>query len=252
MAQKSLRYECGGSQLPGGEIGLGLTDDSKFHLLVHRQVLHLHLVEHLHRFGVDLGFVNDAGIGDGVITKEDAFEADAPAGYLWADRGGDALTLMDLQAAGHEFGLSGLRGTDPQLYVSMYGEQKYFQDEIVAQVMGAKSSGLNPRHFLLHIPPKAKPKTLSLPAFIAAKGFAHVVDVLPDYVPQMPLAASRVKDPVVHAYTVTTNNFNRALIATLAQRNEVLVVAPNRQVLPTLLAEVRAQGVPFATLADLK
>lgn len=167
-------------------------------------------------------------------------------------RRGDALTLMDLQAAGHEFGLSGLRGTDPQLYVSMYGRQKYYQDEIVTQVLGAKGGGLNPRHFLLHIPPKAKPETLSLPAFIAAKGFAHVVDVLPDYVPQTPLAACKLKDPVVHAYTVTTNNFNRALIATLAQRNEILVVAPNRQALPALLGEVRAQGVPFATLADLK
>lgn len=165
---------------------------------------------------------------------------------------GMALTLKDLQSDGHAIGLSGLRGTDAQLYCSMYGRQKYFQDEIVPQVLGAKGCGLQPGYFLLYLPKKAKPETLELPPFIALKGFAHVVDVMPDHVPMQAKPASGLTDPVVHAYPLTTNNFDRAQIAALAKRNEILVVAPNRQVLPHLLGEVCAQGVPFATLDDLK
>ena len=165
---------------------------------------------------------------------------------------GMALTLMDLQSDGHAIGLSGLRGTDAQLYSSMYGRQKYFQDEIVPQVLGAKGCGLNPGYFLLYLPKKAKPETLELSPFIASKGFARVVDVMPDHVPMQAKPAFGLKDSVIHAYPLTTNNFDRAQIAALAKRNQILVVAPNRQVLPHLLDEARAQGVPFATLADLK
>lgn len=165
---------------------------------------------------------------------------------------GMALTLKDLQSDGHAIGLSGLRGSDAQLYSSMYGRQKYFQDEVVPQVLGAKGCGLHLDYFLLYLPKKAKPETLDLPSFIASKGFAHVVDVMSDHVPMQAKPASSLTDPVIHAYPLTTNNFDRAQIAALAKRNEILVVAPNRQVLPDLLDEARAQGVPFATLADLK
>ena len=163
-----------------------------------------------------------------------------------------ALTLMDLRNDGHAIGLSGLKGVDAQLSCSMYGRQKYFQDEIVPQVLGVRGCGLNPGYFLLYLPKKAKPETLELPAFIASKGFERVVDVMPGHVPLQAKRAAGLTGPVVHAYPLTTNNFDRAQIAALAKRNEILVVAPNRQVLPLLLDEARTQGVPFATLADLK
>ena len=181
-----------------------------------------------------------------------AYDARATVFAAGQIRRGLALTLRDLEAEGHVVGLSGLRGTDPQLYCAMHGRQKYFQDEVVTQLLGVKGSGLNPRHFLLRLPKKAKPETLELPAFLASKGFAHVVDVMPDHVPAMARPASGLLTPVVHAYVMKTNNFDRAQIAALAERNEILVVAPDRQVLPRLLDEVRAQGVPFATVADLR
>ena len=57
---------------------------------------------------------------------------------------------------------------------------------------------------------------------------------------------------VIHAHRLSEKNFDRAQIASLASRNEVLVVSPSRQVLPDLLSEIKAQGVPFATIGDLR
>ena len=74
---------------------------------------------------------------------------------------------------------------------------------------------------------------------------------LPDEVAPQAKPVEKLRKPVIAAYVMTTNVFDRAQIASLAKRNEILVVLPNRQVLPMLLAEARAQGVPFATLSDL-
>lgn len=166
---------------------------------------------------------------------------------------GRALMLMDLQSDGHEIGLSGLRGINPQTYGEMYGYQKYFQDEILTQFLDARHEGLNPRYFLFRYPFKVKAATLKMPPFLVSKGFACVVDLMPDFVSPRPVAASSLDSPtVLHGYQMTEKNFDRAQIASLASRNEVLVVSPSRQVLHALLAEVQAQGVPFATVGDLK
>ena len=165
---------------------------------------------------------------------------------------GMACQLMDLRSEGHEFGLSGLKGIDPQAYSSMYGRQKYFQDEIVTQVLDAEREGLSPRYYLLRYPSKIKAETLALPSFLVSKGFLRVVAQMPDYVSPRPVEASELAKPVLHAYLLTEKNFSRAQIATLAKRNQVLVVMPNGKVLPDFLAAVRELGVPFATLADLK
>lgn len=165
---------------------------------------------------------------------------------------GLANMLYDLRAEGHEIGLSGLKGMDPQMYSSIYGRQKYFQDEIVTQVLDAERENLNPRYCLLRYPGKMKAEALALPSFLVSKGFARVVDLMPDYMLPKPVSASELSSPVVHAYQMKANGFNRAQIASLAQRNRILVVSPDRKILPDLLAEAHAQGVPFATVSDLK
>ena len=170
------------------------------------------------------------------------------AGPVNAGRAGELLNLRD---DGHEIGLSGLKGVDARSYSLMYGRQKYFQDEIVTQALGAQHYGLNPRCFIL---PRFYEKASdgpALPAFLVSKGFARVVQRLPDEVAPQAKPVEKLRKPVIAAYVMTTNVFDRAQIASLAKRNEILVVLPNRQVLPMLLAEARAQGVPFATLSDL-
>ena len=162
-----------------------------------------------------------------------------------------ALHFKDLQSDGSEIGLSGMRGLNPQLYVSINGPQKYYQDEILSQFMGAERQGLNPRHYLLRYPTKMKAEVLKLPPYLVSKGFARVVDLMPAHIQPRAEPASRLAAPVVHAYRMGPNNFSRAQIESLAKRNEVLVVMPDREVLPALLAEAKAQGVPFATLKDL-
>lgn len=163
-----------------------------------------------------------------------------------------ALTLMDLKSDGHEIGLSGLTGTDPQLYGRMYGWQKYFQDEILTQFLDAERQGLNPRYYLLRYPSRVKAETLTLPPFLVSKGFACVVDLMPDFISPRAISASSLDSPsVLHAYRMTEKNFDRAQIASLAVRNEILVVSPSRQVLPVLLDEAQAQGVPFATVGEI-
>lgn len=165
---------------------------------------------------------------------------------------GTALALMDFESDGHEIGLSGLNGVDPQSYVKMYGQQKYFQDEILVQFLDAEREGLNPRYYLLRYPSKMKAEMLAMPSFLASKGFGCVVDLMPDYVSPRTVFASALDSPsVLHAYRMTERNFDRAQIASLASRNEILVVSPDRQVLPALLSEVQAQGVPFATVGEI-
>lgn len=165
---------------------------------------------------------------------------------------GTARMLMDLRSEGHEIGLSGLKGVDAESYSQAYGRQKYFQDEIVTQVLDAERQGLNMRHFLLRLPAYAKKSTLQLPEFLVSKGFERVVAVAPNYILPQARPAHELAKPVVHAQLMSSNFVDRAQIAALVKRNEVLVVRPSRKALPALLEEVRAQGVPFATLADLK
>ena len=165
---------------------------------------------------------------------------------------GMALALKDVKSDGHEIGLSGLKGVDPQSYGKMYGQQKYFQDEILTQVLDAERQGLNPRYYLLRYPSKVKAETLAMPPFLVSKGFACVVDLMPDYVSPRAVSASSLDSPsVLHAYQLSDKNFDRTQIASLASRNEILVVSPSRQVLPDLLSEATSQGVPFATIEEV-
>ena len=165
---------------------------------------------------------------------------------------GTALALKDFKSDGHEVGLSGLKGVDPQSYGKMYGQQKYYQDEILTQVLDAERQGLDPRYYLLRYPSKVKAETLEIPPFLVSKGFACVVDLMPDYVSPRAVSVSSLDSPsVLHAYQLTEKSFDRAQIASLASRNEILAVSPSRQVLPALLAEVQAQGVPFATVGEI-
>ena len=165
---------------------------------------------------------------------------------------GMALELMDFESDGHEIGFSGLRGVDPQSYWKMYGQQKYFQDEIVPQVLDAEREGLNPRCYLLRYPSKMKAEMLAMPSFLVSKGFGCVVDLMPDYVSPRTVSASSLNAPsVLHAYQMTETNFDLAQIATLASRNEVLVVSPDRRILAALIAEAKVQGVPFATVGEI-
>ena len=165
---------------------------------------------------------------------------------------GTALAMMDFESDGHEIGLSGLKGVDPQSYGKMYGQQKYFQDEILTQFLDAKRQGVSPRYYLLRYPSKVKAETLAIPSFLVSKGFACVVDLMPDYISPRAVSVSSLDSPsVLHAYQLTEKNFDRAQIASLASRNEILVVSPRHQVLPVLLAEAKAQGVPFATVGEI-
>ena len=165
---------------------------------------------------------------------------------------GMALALKDFRSDGHGIGLSGLKGVDPQSYGKMYGQQKYFQDEILTQVLDAERQGLNPRYYLLRYPSKVKAETLAMPPFLVSKGFACVVDLMPDYVSPRAVSASSLDSPsVLHAYQLSEKNFDRAQIASLASRNEILVVSPSPQVLSDLLSEAKAQGVPFATVEEV-
>lgn len=75
---------------------------------------------------------------------------------------------------------------------------------------------------------------------------------MPDYVAPRAVSVSSLSSPsVLHAYQLTEKNFDRAQIASLTTRNEILVVSPSQKVLPALLSEVQAQGIPFATVGDV-
>ena len=165
---------------------------------------------------------------------------------------GMSLALKDLKSDGHEIGLSGLKGVNPQSYGKMYGLQKYFQDEILTQVMDAGRQGLNPRYYLLRYPSKATAEVFAIPPFLVSKGFACVVDLMPDHIAPSAVSASSLDNPsVLHAYQMTEKNFDRAQIASLVSHNQILVVSPSPRVLPALLSEARAQGVPFATVGEI-
>ena len=165
---------------------------------------------------------------------------------------GVSLAFKDFKSDGHEVGLSGLQGINPQSYAKMYGQQKYFQDEILTQVLDAERQGFRPRYYLLRYPSKMNAEALSLPPFLVSKGFACVVDLMPDYISPCAVSASALTSPsVLHAYQMTEKNFDRAQIASLASRNEILVISPSPQVLPALLSEARVRGVPFATIGEV-
>ena len=163
-----------------------------------------------------------------------------------------AGVLKDLKADGHEIGLSGLRGLDPKQYAAMYGQQKFFQDEIVAQVLDARRERLNPRYFLLQPITQGKREALTLPSFLVAKGFSLVVHRMPPEMLPSSRPAYEKAGPMVNAYALTESNFDRMRIEALVKLNEILVVSPTRQILPALLDAARAHGVPFATLSDLR
>ena len=165
---------------------------------------------------------------------------------------GTAGVLKDLKADGHEIGLSGLRGLDPKQYAAMCGQQKFFQDEIVVQVLDARREGLNPRYYLLQPVTQGKREALTLPSFLVAKGFARVVHRMPPEMLPSPRPAYEKAGTVVNAYALTESNFDRTRIEALAKFNEILIVSPTRQVLPALLDAARVHGIPFATLSDLK
>lgn len=165
---------------------------------------------------------------------------------------GTADVLKDLKADGHEIGLSGLRGLDPKQYTAMYGQQKFFQDEIVTQVLDARREGLNPRYYLLQPVTQGRREALALPSFLVAKGFARVVHRMPPEMQPSSRSAYEKAGAVVNAYALTESNFDRTRIEALAKLNEILVVSPTRQVLPALLDAARAHGIPFATLSDLR
>ena len=160
--------------------------------------------------------------------------------------------ILDLQGDGHEVGLSGLQGIEPKQYAPMFGQQKYFQDEIVTQVLDARKQGLNLRYFLLKSVSKGKKEALTLPEFLVSKGFTRVVHKMPPEMQPYARPAHEKTGSLVNVYEMTPGNFSAAQIAKLAKDNEILIVAPNRQVLPALLREARAQNVPFATLSDLR
>ena len=165
---------------------------------------------------------------------------------------GMSLALKDFKSDGHEIGLSGLKGVNPQSYGKMYGQQKYFQDEILTQFIDAERQGLNPRYYLLRYPSKSTAEVFAIPPFLVSKGFACVVDLMPDHISPSAVSASSLDNPsVLHAYQMTEKNFDRAQIASLASRNQILVVSPSCQVLPDLLSEAKAQGVPFATIGEI-
>ena len=165
---------------------------------------------------------------------------------------GTANVLKDLKSDGHEIGLSGLRGLDPKRYAAMYGQQKFFQDEIVVQVLDARREQLNPRYYLLQSVSQGPREALALPAFLVSKGFSLVVHRMPPEMLPSPRPAHEKVGSVVNAFALAEDNFDQAKIEALAKFNEVLVVSPTRQVLPALLDAARAHGVPFATLSDLK
>ena len=192
------------------------------------------------------------GLGD---LRQTLLDCDARATVFASGRidRGKALALKDFKSDGCEIGLSGLKGVDPQFYGKMYGQQKYFQDEILTQFLDAERQGFNPRYYLLRYPSRMKAEALAMPSFLVSKGFTCVVDLMPDYISPRAVPVSALNSPsVLHAYQLTEKNFDRAQIASLASRNEVLVVSPDRQVLPALLSEARAQGVPFATVGEIR
>ena len=157
------------------------------------------------------------------------------------------LSLYDLREAGCEIGISGLRAIDPERYTATYGSQKYFQDEIVPQLLGAEKTSLNPDLVLL---PTLKSTNIS--DFLHAKGFKRVLHKLPNYIRPQTNSPEDFAKPLIHVYSLTSDNFDRSLIASLARQNRILVVIPDQAVLLDLLAEAREQNVPFATVSDLK
>lgn len=183
-----------------------------------------------------------------VLSRYDARATVFVAGQITRGLAGRLYALRD---DGHEIGLSGLRGVNPQAYCRTSGQQKYFQDEIVTQVLDARRFDLNPRYFLIGTLDSGKPNPVALTSFLVSKGLARVVHKQPDYVDPRDCPRSELTASVIHAYHLTEKNFDSARIAALAGKNRILVVTPDRKVLPALLAAARAADVPFATLADL-
>lgn len=123
---------------------------------------------------------------------------------------------------GHDVGLSGLRGLDPKRGVEMYGAQKYYQDEIVTQLLGAQRYDLEVRDFAFQ-PGRG---TAEFAAFLRGKGFKRVVT--------LPTPSERF-DPSV-----------------LVRPGSTLLVTPaSLPALTNILETARSSRIPFATISDL-
>jgi len=160
-------------------------------------------------------------------------------------RGGALGQLRDLLYYGHVIGLSGLHGADPKTQIEMFGAQKYYQDEVVMQVLDAQSRGFDAPYFAYPIE-KGTPEA---DAMLIAKGFRKVVSTYKD-VP-VPVAKAEGMKPKLQAYVLTEEEFDPSLLPRLAERNELLIVTPAFGVLTNLLEAATAARVPFATLDDL-
>lgn len=183
------------------------------------------------------------------LARYDARATVFVSGQIQARR---AAELQDLCSEGHEIGLAGLKGVDARSYSRMYCPEKYFQDEILAQVLGAKRYGLDARYYLLPQFYEKAPAGQTVPAMLVKKGFERVVQKRDEKVVPTAWTAERLSKPILPAYALTTNVLSGAQLEELAARNKILIVAPDRRVLPDLLDAVRAHGVPFATLGDLR
>ena len=182
------------------------------------------------------------------LARYDARATVFVSGQIQARR---AAELQDLCSEGHEIGLAGLKGVDARSYSRMYGPEKYFQDEILAQVLGAKRYGLDARYYLLPQFYEKKSAGPTVPSMLVSKGFERVVQMRDEKVAPSAWTAERLSKPILPAYALTTNALDRSLVAELAAHNKILIVAPDRRVLPDLLDVVRAHGVPFATFGDI-
>lgn len=186
--------------------------------------------------------------GDIVGTSRKLAEQDVAATFFVSgqiDRG-RAIQLMGILDDGHALGLSGLTGIDPKLAIAMFGAQKYFQDEIVTQYLGAKREGLEIRYFAY--PPGRG--TSESDAFLLKKGFRILVRT------DASAAGQQLPDPsepssVITAVRLTKDNFNPAQLVDVSSRNQLYIVSPAPDVLPFLIEKARFRGIPFVTLDDL-
>lgn len=182
------------------------------------------------------------------LARYDARATVFVSGQIQARR---AAELQDLCSEGHEIGLAGLKGVDARSYSRMYGPEKYFQDEILAQVLGAQRYGLDARYYLLPQFYEKKSAGQTVPALLVSKGFQCVVQKRDEKVKPTAWKTEKLSKPILPAYVMTTSSLDRALIAELVARNKILIVTPDLRVLPDLLDAVRVHGVPFATLGDI-
>lgn len=161
--------------------------------------------------------------GDLKSLRHKLAEYDARATFFVAGHvnRGVARPLRDLIEDGCEVGLSGLRGEDPRHAMAVKGEQRYYQDEVALQVMDAEARGFRVNAFAFR-PGKGTPEAEAL---LRSRGFKYV---LANY----------------------TNDVDLATLNEAVSRNRVLIVAPPRNSLESILISARAADIPFATVSE--